>query len=269
MRRLVNLKLQRGTTVAKHTSEFQKLVNQLTSVDLQFEDETQALLLLSSLPKNWETLVVSLSNSAPNGKLTTSMVMDALFNEEPWRREMSTEDSDDSRALVLEGSRERGRGQGRGHQSACEILIRMENNTANRVVGKGIVRFRMADSKGCSFEASGGTLRVYKGNKEMLRERKTRGLYQLKESVQTGRATVRHGSNGISKKNRQGKLPLHKGTQNKHKGTWRLRSGTRAQGDDLRCVEVWPDTSGATSAGCLKRSSEEGDKVDFEKLNSD
>ncbi|GFS34323.1 hypothetical protein Acr_00g0033270 [Actinidia rufa] len=91
MRRLVNLKLQRETTVAEHTSEFQNLVNQLTSVDLQFDDEMQALLLLSSLPEIWETLVVFLSNSALNEKLTTSM------------------------ALVSEGSKERGRGQERGH----------------------------------------------------------------------------------------------------------------------------------------------------------
>ena len=64
MRRLVNLKLQRETTVAEHTSEFQNLVNQLTSVDLQFDDEMQALLLLISFPESWEILVVSLSNSA-------------------------------------------------------------------------------------------------------------------------------------------------------------------------------------------------------------
>ncbi|GFZ02406.1 hypothetical protein Acr_15g0010140 [Actinidia rufa] len=55
-----------------------------------FDDEMQALLLLSSLLESWETLVVSLSNSAPNGKLTTSMVMDALFNEEARRREMGS-----------------------------------------------------------------------------------------------------------------------------------------------------------------------------------
>ena len=35
--------------MAEHTSEFHKLVNQLASVDLQFEDKMQALLLLSSL----------------------------------------------------------------------------------------------------------------------------------------------------------------------------------------------------------------------------
>ena len=40
MRRLVNLKLQSGTLVVEHTNEFQNLVNQLTSVDLQLEDET-------------------------------------------------------------------------------------------------------------------------------------------------------------------------------------------------------------------------------------
>lgn len=50
MRRLVNLKLKHGTSVAEHTSEFQSLINQLSSVDMPLEDEMQALLLLSSLP---------------------------------------------------------------------------------------------------------------------------------------------------------------------------------------------------------------------------
>ncbi|TNV99285.1 hypothetical protein C5H24_12350, partial [Xylella fastidiosa] len=74
MRRLVNLKLRVGDSVAGHSSEFQNLVNQLSNVGLKFDDELQALLLLSSLPDNWETLVVSLSNSAPEGKLTMAMV---------------------------------------------------------------------------------------------------------------------------------------------------------------------------------------------------
>ena len=82
MRRLVNLKLQRGTTMAEHTSEFQNLVNQLASVDLQFENEMQTLLLLSSLLESWETFVASLNNLASNRRLTMSIVEDALFNEE-------------------------------------------------------------------------------------------------------------------------------------------------------------------------------------------
>ncbi|GFZ05422.1 hypothetical protein Acr_17g0009940 [Actinidia rufa] len=130
--------------------------------------------------------------------------------------------------------------------AACEGRIWMANNTASRVVGRGSVRFCMADgrsvtltevrhvpnlrknlisigmldAKGCSFEASRGILRVSKGNKEMLWGKKTGGLYRLEGNVQTGGATVRHGSSGISKKSRQGKQPLHRGTQSKRRGTW-------------------------------------------------
>lgn len=115
MRRLVNLKLRSGNSIAGHTSEFQSLVNQLASVDLKFDDEMQGLFLLSSLPDDWETLVVSLSNSAPDGKLTMNMVSDALFNEEARRKEMGTSNYDGTQALVVDG---RGRSQERGHGSS-------------------------------------------------------------------------------------------------------------------------------------------------------
>ena len=59
----------------------------------------------------------------------------------------------------------------------------------------------MLDSNGYSFAASGEILRVFKRNKEMLRRRKTKGLYRYESSVQTREATMRHGSSGISKKN--------------------------------------------------------------------
>ncbi|MCH87259.1 hypothetical protein A2U01_0008125, partial [Trifolium medium] len=44
-------------------------VNQLAANDIKLDDELQALLLFSSLPDNWEVLVVTLMNSAPSGKL--------------------------------------------------------------------------------------------------------------------------------------------------------------------------------------------------------
>ena len=77
MRRLVNLKLKSDTYVAERSSEFQNIVKLLGSVKLNLGNEEQALLLLNSLPDSWETLVVSLSNSTPNGKLTMTMVKDA------------------------------------------------------------------------------------------------------------------------------------------------------------------------------------------------
>ncbi|GFS35808.1 hypothetical protein Acr_00g0042200 [Actinidia rufa] len=253
---------------------------ELASIDLHFDDEMQALLLLSSLLESWETLVVSLSNSAQNGKLTVSTVKDALFNEEVWKKEMDMIDRSRSQALISKGSKERGRGHhksdGRGRPrsqsrdknldwildsrsayyfckdremfstyATCEGLVRIMNNTTNKIVGKRTVQFRMADkrsmmltkirhvpklqknlisirmldSMGCSIIAKGGILRISKGNKEMLRGRKTRGLYRLEGSVQTGRAVVRHESSDIRRKNGQGKQQVHKGTQSKHRDT--------------------------------------------------
>jgi len=49
---------------------------------MKIDDELQTLLLLSSLPKSWDTLVVTLSNSAPDGKLSMDSVTDCLLNEE-------------------------------------------------------------------------------------------------------------------------------------------------------------------------------------------
>ncbi|GFZ14593.1 hypothetical protein Acr_24g0007830 [Actinidia rufa] len=233
---------------------------ELTSADLQFDNKMQALLLLSSFPESWETLVVSLSNSALNEKLTTSMVMDALFNEKAWRREMGTTDqniaativmADEDESDVLLAALEDGKSNcvldlGSAYHlcrdrevfstySPYEGRVRMVNSTASRVV----------DSKGCSFDASRGTQRVSKENKEMLWRKKTRGLYRLEGSVQTGRAIVRHGSSEDPEQ---------------------YKSTERCFGI---CTEVWPDTSGATSAGCPERSSDEGDQVDFEKLYSE
>ena len=85
-KKLVNLKLKEGRSVAEHLSEFQDLVNQMVTMKLIIDDELQVLLLLSSLPNNWETLVVSLSNSAPNGVLQLAMVKDSFFNEETRRK---------------------------------------------------------------------------------------------------------------------------------------------------------------------------------------
>ena len=82
IRRLVNLKFRDENSVVEHLSDFQSLINQLATMKMVLDDEFQALLLLSSLPDSWETLVVSLSNSTPNGKLTLGTVKDSMFNEE-------------------------------------------------------------------------------------------------------------------------------------------------------------------------------------------
>ena len=112
MKRLVNLKYKEGRSIAEHTSEFQGLVNQLTTMNISLDDELQALLLLSSLPDSWETLVVSVNNSAPNGKLTVEMVKDRMQNEEA-RRKNAGMSSSETETLVTEKHERRGRSQSR------------------------------------------------------------------------------------------------------------------------------------------------------------
>jgi hypothetical protein len=73
--------------VSEHLSNFQGLLNDLSTMKLALDDEVQALLLLSSLPDSWEALVVFLSNLAPSGVITMGMVKDSIFNEEARRKE--------------------------------------------------------------------------------------------------------------------------------------------------------------------------------------
>ena len=96
----MNLKYKDGNSVAEHLSNFQGLLNELSTMKFELDDEVQLLLLLSSLPNSWETLVVSLSNSTPNGVIIVNMVKDSMFNEEARRKELGI--SSNTEALVTE-----------------------------------------------------------------------------------------------------------------------------------------------------------------------
>ncbi|KAE8689989.1 cytochrome P450 71A9-like [Hibiscus syriacus] len=50
MRRLFNLRMAKGASVAQHLNELNKITTQLSSVEIEFDDEVRALILLSSLP---------------------------------------------------------------------------------------------------------------------------------------------------------------------------------------------------------------------------
>ena len=120
-RKHANLKLKESKSIAEHLSEFQDLVNQMVTMKLVIDDELQALLLLSSLPDSWETLVVSLSNFAPNGVLQLAMVKDSLFNEETRRKDMG---KDIAHALVTEN---KGKSKSRSSKGRGKSRSRLES----------------------------------------------------------------------------------------------------------------------------------------------
>ena len=113
MKKLVNLKYVDGNPVANHLKDFHNISNQLASMNISLEDKWQALLLLSSFPESWETLVVSLRNSAPNGVVSMEQVSASILNEELRRRNAGTS-SGESHVLVLE-NRGRGKSRDKGH----------------------------------------------------------------------------------------------------------------------------------------------------------
>ena len=79
-----------GQSMMEHLNSLKDLANQFTTIDIEIDDELQVLLLLSSLPQIWDTLVVTLNNSVPDGKISMDTISDNLLNEESRRKERST-----------------------------------------------------------------------------------------------------------------------------------------------------------------------------------
>ena len=69
MKKLFNLKMVEGTPVAQHLNEFNTITNQLSSVEIDFDDEIRALIVLASLPNSWEAARMAVCNSAGKSKL--------------------------------------------------------------------------------------------------------------------------------------------------------------------------------------------------------
>ena len=87
---------------------FFRVFNQLAVVKMVMDDEMQESLLLCSLPDSWETFVVTISNSIPNGALSMEFVKGNLFNEDT-KKAYGTENA---QTLIIESKgRNRNKGQ--------------------------------------------------------------------------------------------------------------------------------------------------------------
>ena len=69
MRRLFNLQMSEGGSVVDHINGFNMIISQLSSVEINFEDEIKTLILMSSLPKSWDTIVAAISSFRGYDKL--------------------------------------------------------------------------------------------------------------------------------------------------------------------------------------------------------
>ena len=57
------------------------IVCQLNSLDIDFEDKIKALILMSSLPESWDTVVTTISSSRGYEKLKFDEIRDVVHNE--------------------------------------------------------------------------------------------------------------------------------------------------------------------------------------------
>ena len=86
MKKLMALRYKDGIPMADHLNELQGIMNQLSIMGIKFDDEIHGLWLFGSLPDSWETFKMTLSNSAPDGKITMDLAKNGVLNEEMRRK---------------------------------------------------------------------------------------------------------------------------------------------------------------------------------------
>ena len=101
MKKLFNLKMAKNASVAQHLNEFNNIINQLSSIEIDFDDEIRALIVLVSLPNSWEAMRMAVSNSTGKEKLKYNDIQDLILAEEICRRDAGETSGSDS-ALNLE-----------------------------------------------------------------------------------------------------------------------------------------------------------------------
>ena len=82
MKKLFNLKMVENASIAQHLNEFNTIKNQLLSIEIDFDDEIRALIVLASLPNSWGAIRMAVSNSIGKEKLKYNDIRDLILAEE-------------------------------------------------------------------------------------------------------------------------------------------------------------------------------------------
>ena len=109
MKKLFNLNMVENASITQHLNEFNTITNQLSFVEIDFDDEIRVLIVLASLPNSWEAMRMAVSNSTGKEKLKYNDIRDLILAEEIRRRDAG-ETSGSGFALNLET---RGKGNDR------------------------------------------------------------------------------------------------------------------------------------------------------------
>ena len=118
MRCLFNLKMAEGAFVTDHINELYVITTQLSSVEITSEDEVNPLILLSSLPESWSTIVTTVCSSLGSAKLKMDDIRDLILSEDIHRKK-SGESSGSALSTQSRGrSQQKGRNQIHGRSKS-------------------------------------------------------------------------------------------------------------------------------------------------------
>ncbi|VFQ80704.1 unnamed protein product [Cuscuta campestris] len=128
IRELVNTKMKEGTSVTEHINKLNSILARLLSVGIKFDDEVQALLLLSSLPDNWSGTVTVVTDSVGPDGFTFDQIRDLVLGEDV-RRKSSGESSDE--LLHVGRGRRNSRGSGSRNRRRSQSKTRDSSGFAS------------------------------------------------------------------------------------------------------------------------------------------
>ncbi|GKA88616.1 retrovirus-related pol polyprotein from transposon TNT 1-94 [Tanacetum coccineum] len=100
-KRLFHFTYVPGTTMNDHITSFNQLVTDLINIDEVFKDQDLALILLGSLPEEYELLETTLLNRKDDVSL--SEVCTALYSKELRRKDKKISSSGDAEVLLVRG----------------------------------------------------------------------------------------------------------------------------------------------------------------------
>jgi hypothetical protein len=79
-KKLYNLRMRDGDSVAEHLNAFNTVVSQLVSIDIKISDEDKCISLLCSLPDSWHSLFVAIGSNTISLKFEE--VVSSLLSED-------------------------------------------------------------------------------------------------------------------------------------------------------------------------------------------
>uniref|UniRef100_A0A2N9GD91 Uncharacterized protein n=1 Tax=Fagus sylvatica TaxID=28930 RepID=A0A2N9GD91_FAGSY len=112
--KLYGLKMTEGADLRQHINTFKQIISDMLRIDIKFEDEDKAMMLLTSLPASYEHLVMTLLY----GKETLELeeVSGALLDH--YQRKLKDSAESSGEGLVVKGYQDRGRKKDKDDKSA-------------------------------------------------------------------------------------------------------------------------------------------------------